>query len=251
MRFNPMFLIFAALAVAADAAAETKPHDEQPTSFKHDEAARPPAEEMPDFESKGFKVTYRAADGKELSKAEFQNQLKDQEVSMRVDGDRKTVEITIGGELPAELQVPLAVAPGQKIPATPLVDSHGARHEWPRADGRYTVLDFYFSTCGPCIQAIPELNAFAAQRRDIAVLALTFDSVDESRRFVEARKLAWDVVPEAREFIDALGVTAYPTYMRVDPSGRLVAVRDIVPTGSTESHESLEAWVSRTLALAK
>lgn len=237
-------ILTAASAMAADGGKEAT------LGFEF-QAPPNPAAQMADFEKRGFKVTYRTADGKELSKADFEQQVKDQQIAMRLDGDAKTVEITIGGELPAELQVPMKTAPGDPLPMLALTDLHGEEHRWPREDGRFTLMNFYFSTCGPCIQEIPELNAFAGKRRDMATLAVTFDDKEETRRFIEQRKLAWDVVPDARAFIEALGVSAYPTFVLVDSAGRLVATRDIVPAKSANAHESLEAWVERTLAGAE
>jgi thiol-disulfide isomerase/thioredoxin len=256
MRFSQVLSICAVLIFnIANAAAEPDAEREQPSTFEFEPSTTstmpPPVEKVPDFESRGLKVTYRTADGKEISKAEFEAQVKEQEVSMRVDGGNKTVEFTIGGKLPAELQVPLGIEPGAPMPSLALVDSRGKRHGWPRTDGKFTLLNFYFSGCGPCIQEIPEINAFAAQRQDIAVLAITFDSKEETHRFAEERKLAWDIVPDARDYINELKVTVYPTLLLVDPSGRLVAKRDVVPSEGAGAHESLDRWVSRTIALAR
>ena len=209
-------------------------------------AATPP-DPMATFEQRGFTVIYRTAEGETLSKAEFDKQKQDRPIAMRVDGDKKTVEITLDGPVPEELARPLETAVGDRLPGHWLIGLDGKPHRWPRDDGKFTLLEFYFSGCGPCLEAIPELNAFKADRPDLAVLAITFDDEAETRRFLEQRKLTWDVVPAARDFIDALGVKVYPTTLLVDAAGKLVAERDAVAANSPLAQETLAAWVDRVM----
>ena len=209
-------------------------------------AAAPP-DPIATFEQRGFTVVFLTAEGKALSKAEFDEQKKDRPIAMRVDGNKKTVQITLDGRVPEELARPLATVAGDALPGHLLIGLDGTPHHWPRQDGKFTLLDFYFSGCGPCLEAIPELNAFKASRPDMAVLAITFDDEVETRRFLAQRKLAWDVVPAARDFIDAIGIKVYPTTLLVDAAGKLVAVRDAVPAHSPLAQETLAAWVERVM----
>lgn len=242
--FTGAVLISAAFAIEPAIGEERGPQ-----SFEITEG-QAPATPFESFEKQGFEITYRNREGKEISREEFERHGKEQPVAMRVDGDAKTVEITLDGTLP-ELQLPLTISPGSTLPIRDLRGLAGVSHSWPRADGKYTVIDFYFSGCGPCIQAIPELNAFKQARPDVAVLAITFDDPEETRRFIAERKLAWDVVPDARDFIDKLGVMVYPTVMLVDAKGRLIAVREVADSKVEANGESLEAWVQRTVADAR
>lgn len=209
------------------------------------EPSGPDTSSVDAFIKQGFKVTYRDREGHEIPRAEFERHSRDEPIAMRVDGDAKTVSIALSDEDAALPVVPVAIEPGAPLPPHPLHDLAGAAHPWPRSDGKYTLLDFYFSGCGPCIQAIPELNAFRTAHPEFATLAVTFDDADESRRFAAERKLAWDIVPGARDFIEALGVSVYPTVMLVDAQGRLVAVRQASLHG--DEAQSLQAWVDAVL----
>lgn len=88
--------------------------------------------------------------------------------------------------------------------------------------GKHTLLSFYFSTCAPCIQEVPALNAYRAAHPELNYLAVTFDPAADARKFVSDRKLNWPVVAGAARFLKAAGVRSFPGYMLVGPDGRIM-----------------------------
>ncbi len=89
-------------------------------------------------------------------------------------------------------------------------------------DGRHTLLSFYFSSCVPCIQEVPALNAYREAHPELNYLAITFDPAVDARRFVSERKLSWPVVADAGRFLRDAGVRSFPGYMLLAPDGRIV-----------------------------
>jgi peroxiredoxin len=163
-----------------------------------------------------------------------------------VDGrDPEIVMRLIGKEQAAmAMNPPAKLKQGDGFPPFRLARLDGTAVDNSALAGRYTLVSFYFSTCAPCIKEVPELNALAKRRGDINVLAVTFDSPEESKRFVEERQLEWPVVPNARELINAAGVKAYPTLLLLDPQGKVVGAS----VGGKSQGGTIDAWVDRFAA---
>jgi cytochrome oxidase Cu insertion factor (SCO1/SenC/PrrC family) len=112
-----------------------------------------------------------------------------------------------------------------RMPEFDLPDLAGKRVTSAGLLGKPTLVNFYFATCKPCILEVGPLNAFAASRKDLNFLAITFDEPAEARAFVQRYKFKWRVVPDARDFIDRMTVNRYPMMALFDAQGRLLGTR--------------------------
>jgi RNA polymerase sigma factor (sigma-70 family) len=97
--------------------------------------------------------------------------------------------------------------------------------------GKYVLLDFWATWCGPCIGEIPNLQAvydgFGKDER-FAILSVSVDEkIDEPKKFQEKRKLPWSQAflaggmhgPTPGTF----GIRAIPAFVLVGPDGKIVA----------------------------
>ena len=97
--------------------------------------------------------------------------------------------------------------------------------------GKYVLLDFWATWCGPCIGEIPQLkavyDAFGNDER-FAILSLSVDEkIEEPKKFQEKRRLPWLQVfigggvqnPTTCSF----GIRAIPAFVLVGPDGKIVA----------------------------
>jgi hypothetical protein len=112
-----------------------------------------------------------------------------------------------------------------RMPAFDLKDLAGQRITSASLLGKPTLINFYFAQCVPCILEVGPLNGFAASRRDLNFLAVTFDEPSEARAFVDRYEFRWRVVPDARDFIDRMAVNRYPMLALFDAEGRLLGTR--------------------------
>jgi hypothetical protein len=122
-------------------------------------------------------------------------------------------------------ECPSPYARVSRMPAFDLVDLAGKRVTSQALRGRPTLINFYFAGCIPCILEVGPLNRFAASRKDLNTLAMTFDEPAVARAFVERFGFRWRVVPDARDFLDRMVVNRYPMMALFDAEGRLLGTR--------------------------
>jgi methylamine dehydrogenase accessory protein MauD len=87
--------------------------------------------------------------------------------------------------------------------------------------GRLLLLVFGSPTCAPCRLLIPDLNAFAQDRRDeLSVLFLSRSSVEEARAFAEGHGLAVPVAAHPDERLpDSYRARVTPFAFLIDAEG--------------------------------
>ena len=120
---------------------------------------------------------------------------------------------------------PSPYPPISELPPFDLKDLDGKRVTAASLKGKPTLINFFFSTCVPCILEVKPLNGFAAQRPQINFLAVTFDEADVARAFVNRFDFRWRIVPDARDFVDRVRVKNYPMMALFDANGRLLGTR--------------------------
>lgn len=93
--------------------------------------------------------------------------------------------------------------------------------------GRWVIVNFFSTTCVPCIIEHPELVAFAQRHAvggEARIVSVTFDdTVENVREFFDANGGDWPVLATgAREAAVSYGVTGVPESYLVAPSGVVV-----------------------------
>jgi len=118
-------------------------------------------------------------------------------------------------------------APAEGKPAPPLALStlDGRRVDLQHLRGRAVALNFWASWCGPCQQELPELAAFARERRgqcfELVSVAAWSGRDDVARA---ANDLPFTVLfDDAGEAVDTWKVSGVPRTYVIDPEGRIRA----------------------------
>jgi len=99
--------------------------------------------------------------------------------------------------LESEKREPLNSLLNKPAPAFNLRDLDGKDWTLNSLRGKIVVLNFWFTTCLPCIKEMPELNALVAAYSDMPVifLALTFNNREQVKAFHEKTGLAMCYCP--------------------------------------------------------
>jgi TonB family protein len=116
---------------------------------------------------------------------------------------------------------------GTSAPSFDVKAPNGASFSSISLKGKPVLLDFWTTWCGPCRQAMPALETIYRENRDKGLVILGVDA-GEDRQTVEAfLKTAAASYPTVlsvdSDILTSFQVTAYPTYVLIDPAGNIVA----------------------------
>lgn len=86
--------------------------------------------------------------------------------------------------------------------------------------GKVTVIDFWATWCGPCLRAMPALDALARRYPDdLAVIAINLDDAAEARALFDERGYRMTLVLDDGHTSERYGVTTIPHSVVLDRTG--------------------------------
>ena len=188
------------------------------------------------------------------------------QISQTLDLGRQSYKLLgvsyLGDTLYLSPQKPASHSIGTRInqyaPPFNLTDLSGRSISSAGLKGSYVILDFWGSWCGPCIDLIPDLKAFAQQYeahknvRIISIAQENSDRLDALRRLIAKQAMTWPQVAEkpsakmSNKTTVRYQVNTFPTTLLLSPSGQ------ILHRGSGRaSFEELKSVLSRELSKTK
>ena len=111
---------------------------------------------------------------------------------------------------------------GQRTPNFKMKDINGNTISSEETKGKVVVLNFWFTSCKPCIEEIPELNEVYEKYKNntnVVFASITFDKPDKVNSFLKKYPLKYPVVADAKEICDLFNITSFPTNIVIDKEG--------------------------------
>jgi len=126
-------------------------------------------------------------------------------------------------------------------------DLAGKTHALADYRGKVVILDFWYRRCAYCLKAMPQVARIAREFKDepVAVLGVNVDEVETDARFVvDKLKLLYPVL-KAGELPTTYEVSAYPTLIVIDQTGKVHSVYEgCVPNLHEEVTKAIRALLT-------
>lgn len=93
-----------------------------------------------------------------------------------------------------------------------------------------TLINFWFTTCKPCIDEIEALNKLKRTFKDsVNFIAITFEKKEVVAKFLKKHNYDFVQVVDAQSFMNELGVTGCPKNVFLNKNGKVVSVENGIP----------------------
>jgi proline iminopeptidase len=134
---------------------------------------------------------------------------------------------------------------GQPAPVWTAKDIDGDSCSLQGYKGKVVVLNFWFTTCPPCIQEMPHLNDLttAYKGKDVVFLGLSFNDEGSVRAFLQKQPFVYHQIPNSDAIDSLYHVQSWPTSFVIDKNGQ------VTYAGNYDAHivETLSAAIDAAL----
>ena len=122
----------------------------------------------------------------------------------------------------------IEITKGEPAPEFAVVDVHGDTLRLSDFRGRHVLLDFWFTTCSPCIKDTPKLVDIyrAKQAHGLEIIGISTDNSREAvLRYVEKNGIEWPQVIEVENETkptEIYHISGFPSYVWIGPDGVVI-----------------------------
>ena len=113
----------------------------------------------------------------------------------------------------------------KQLPLQDFIDITGKKHTKDSLNEKIVVINFWFTTCKPCIEEMPVLNEIKmlyATKYDVVFVAISPDKKEKIEEFLKKRDFNYSIISSASDFIQTIGVNSFPTNMILDKNGKVI-----------------------------
>ena len=137
---------------------------------------------------------------------------------------------------------------GEEFPDFSFQDFQGKTRKLSEFRGKYVLMDFWGTWCGPCIAEVPYLKSAYAKYKDRGFEILGMDNdeeIEKARGFIAEKAITWPqaTTPSIKDLLEfRLRIKAYPSAVLLDPQGRVISLglKDHLPLKEEKLLQTLE-----------
>lgn len=118
---------------------------------------------------------------------------------------------------------------GSELPDFPFTDFNGKKRKFSEFRGKYVLIDFWGTWCGPCLRELPYLKA-AYQRfnaRNFEIIGMNDDEDTQMvKPWLKRNGLTWTQATQSSitDFRRSLRVHIFPTTILINPEGKIISL---------------------------
>lgn len=134
-------------------------------------------------------------------------------------------------EMDAARELAFTAMINQPAPEFELKDLQGKTWSLKELQGKTVILNFWFTSCAPCIQEIPELNTLVEKYRgkDVVFLGLTYNTPQQVRTFLKKRPFDYTLLPDSKEIDIKYHINSWPASIVIDKNGIIRSILNYSP----------------------
>lgn len=132
---------------------------------------------------------------------------------------------------------------GTMAPDWTFTSLRGEEIQLSKLSGQLVLVDFFYKSCFPCMQALPALEALHMKYKDKGLMVVGLDPYDDKadnlEDFLAKREITYTVVYGDKEIPKSYRVEGYPTMFLIDRNGKIIKIQTGFGPGVEENLEKL------------
>lgn len=142
-------------------------------------------------------------------------------------------------EVPNSILAGTSCMIGAAIPSFSAIDLQGRVITSEDLNTPYTLINFWYIECPPCIEELPLLSQFQEEIEGLEILSFCLNSKEELLIFLEQHSIPFRIVPDAEQIIKEVFLSkwGYPINFLVNRHGVIEAVYKQLVEGSSKAEE--------------
>ena len=105
--------------------------------------------------------------------------------------------------------------------------------KWSLADlrGKVVVLNFWYTSCPPCVEEMPKLNEITKlyNSNQVVFLALTFNDIPKVQTFLKTHEFNYNILPASKVVDQLYKIIGWPTSLVINKKGVITYAVNISP----------------------
>ena len=197
-------------------------------------------------------LTFRNQVGKVLTKDEVKELMKGL-FSIRqenIDGRKIITIIPTGGDERAKQQAKIDAFKSSLINKSvsefKLTDLNNKKWNSIELNGKVLVINFWFTSCKPCIQEMPHLNKLVEENKnnEVLFLAPAPENENQIKKFLKKYSFDYNIISASTDLIAAMSIENFPTHLIIDKEG---IIRQVFIGYADDINEKLQVEIDKLI----